>query len=326
MIPPGASSKRSSRRRRRSSSRSSVRCAQASSSRLVASGEAQRFGLDPGHRGRGYCLYECGDLTLAATAAGDARPDESEPAARAALSRARAGDRLLVAPARLPRDLPPPLRQALHAAAPVRAAVRDDHRARTRSSRSTRPRPTCCTPAKGARVLRRSSARTRAAARRGRHMEQRKLMLPPSTASDGALEGLVAEVTEREVVWGAEPDSTAPADAALTLEVILRAVFGLDEGERLDAVATRSASCWFGEKPLTLFGPPDERFERLFNRAGPLKRIRRPARPRRRADLRPRRRAPRRARGRATTCSRCCSTRAMRTARRCRTRSFATSS
>ena len=27
----------------------------------------------------------------------------------------------------------------------------------------------------------------------------------------------------------------------------------------------------FGEKPLTLFGPPDERFEDFFNRHGPLR-------------------------------------------------------
>ena len=50
VIPPGASSKRSSRRSRRSSSASSVRCAHSASSRLVPSGEAQRLGLDPGHR------------------------------------------------------------------------------------------------------------------------------------------------------------------------------------------------------------------------------------------------------------------------------------
>ena len=112
----------------------------------------------------------------------------------------------------------------------------------------------------------------------------------------------------------------------LTLEVILRAVFGLDEGERLAAVrAALGEMLAFGEKPMALFGPPSERLEPLLSRAGPMAGF---------VDLRERvdtlifeldQRAPRRATSGATTCSRSCSTRAMRTARRCPTRNCATS-
>jgi len=108
----------------------------------------------------------------------------------------------------------------------------------------------------------------------GAHMEQRKLMLPAFHGERMArLEGLVSEVTEREVAsWGAVPDlELHPRMQALTLEVILRAVFGLDEGERLAAVRTALGDMLvFGEQPLTLFGPPSERLEPWLNRAGPL--------------------------------------------------------
>ena len=80
-------------------------------------------------------------------------------------------------------------------------------------------------------------------------MAQRKLMLPAFHGERmQRLEGLVTEVTEREVAsWGAEPRlELHPRMQGLTLEVILRAVFGLDEGERLDALrarARRDARC-----------------------------------------------------------------------------------
>lgn len=108
----------------------------------------------------------------------------------------------------------------------------------------------------------------------GAHMEQRKLMLPAFHGERmQRLEGLVAEVTEREVAsWGTDPDlELHPRMQALTLEVILRAVFGLDEGERLVAVREAlGAMLAFGEKPMALFGPPSERLEPLLNRAGPM--------------------------------------------------------
>src|SRR5215208_6743058 len=74
------------------------------------------------------------------------------------------------------------------------------------------------------------------------HLSQRKLMLPAFHGEKmQRLSGLVREVTEREVGrWPRdEPVELHPRLQALTLEVILRAVFGLDPGERLDTVRDR---------------------------------------------------------------------------------------
>ena len=107
------------------------------------------------------------------------------------------------------------------------------------------------------------------------HMSQRKLMLPAFHGERmERLTDLIAEVTERDVeAWGAEPElELHPRMQALTLEIILRAVFGLDQGERLDAVRERLAQLLaFGDHPLTLFGPPGEGSEEFFKRFGPLK-------------------------------------------------------
>jgi cytochrome P450 len=106
------------------------------------------------------------------------------------------------------------------------------------------------------------------------HMSQRKLMLPAFHGERmERLTDLVAEVTEREVDdWGREPSvELHPRMQRLTLEIILRAVFGLDPGERLDAVRGRlSELLSFGDNPLTLFGPPGERMEEFLNKRGPL--------------------------------------------------------
>ena len=76
----------------------------------------------------------------------------------------------------------------------------------------------------------------------GDHLSQRKLMLPAFHGEKmKRLEGLMREVSEREV------DSWPAGDSielhkrfqALTLEVILRAVFGLDPGPRLDKLRGR---------------------------------------------------------------------------------------
>ncbi len=94
------------------------------------------------------------------------------------------------------------------------------------------------------------------------HMEQRKLMLPAFHGDRmERLTGLVAEVTEREVAgWQGEREVTLhPRLQALTLEIVLRAVFGLDPGPRLDAMRESVANLLsFGDNPLSLFGqPPD---------------------------------------------------------------------
>jgi len=74
------------------------------------------------------------------------------------------------------------------------------------------------------------------------HLEQRKLMLPAFHGERmERLTELMTEVAEREAAAWPRDESIAlhPRLQALTLEVILRAVFGLEEGERLDALRTR---------------------------------------------------------------------------------------
>jgi cytochrome P450 len=71
----------------------------------------------------------------------------------------------------------------------------------------------------------------------GGHLSQRKLMLPAFHGEKmQRLSGLMAEVSAREVdAWPkGQAIATHPRLQALTLEVILRAVFGLDPGPRLD--------------------------------------------------------------------------------------------
>ena len=85
------------------------------------------------------------------------------------------------------------------------------------------------------------------------HLSQRKLMLP---AFHGVkmqrLSGLMREVTERELErWPrGEPISLHPRLQALTLEIILRTVYGLESGERLDAMRDRlTGILQFGARP-----------------------------------------------------------------------------
>src|SRR4051812_10256822 len=71
------------------------------------------------------------------------------------------------------------------------------------------------------------------------HLSQRRLMLPAFHGEKmQKLSDLVTEVTEREV--GSWPTQSAvslhPRLQELTLEVILRAVFGMDPGPRLDGL------------------------------------------------------------------------------------------
>jgi cytochrome P450 len=92
------------------------------------------------------------------------------------------------------------------------------------------------------------------------HLEQRKLLLPAFHGERmHALAGLMAELTEREVAsWPREQAiELHPRLQRLTLEIILRAVFGLDSGPRLDALRellTQLLS--FSESPLSLLPPP----------------------------------------------------------------------
>jgi cytochrome P450 len=73
----------------------------------------------------------------------------------------------------------------------------------------------------------------------GAHLSQRKLMLPAFHGEKmQRLSGLMQEVTEDEVArWPRdEPVALHPRLQSLTLEVILRAVFGLEPGTRLETV------------------------------------------------------------------------------------------
>ena len=123
------------------------------------------------------------------------------------------------------------------------------------------------------------------------------------------------EVAEREVAaWRPhERFGLHERTQALTLEIILRAVFGLAAGPQLDELrVTLKQLLDLGASPLTLLPP----FRR---RLGPLTTWARfvdVRGARRRADPRAGRRAPARGRGRPTTCSRCCSPPATRTGSR----------
>jgi cytochrome P450 len=108
------------------------------------------------------------------------------------------------------------------------------------------------------------------------HMEQRKLMLPALHGEKMArLAGLMEEVTAKEVAsWPREVvTELAPRFQRLTLEIVLRAVFGLEEGERLDALRERlAAQLAFGDKPISLVPPPPEntRIRSVLERVGPF--------------------------------------------------------
>jgi cytochrome P450 len=102
----------------------------------------------------------------------------------------------------------------------------------------------------------------------GAHIEQRKLMLPAFHGERmERLAGLVSEVAEREVAsWPrGEPIRLHGRLQALTLEVILRAVFGLDPGRRLDDIrALLTEVLAAGDNWWTMLGqPPREWIERV---------------------------------------------------------------
>jgi cytochrome P450 len=90
----------------------------------------------------------------------------------------------------------------------------------------------------------------------GPHLEQRRLMLPAFHGERmQRLAGLMEELTARELdSWPTDaPVVLHPRLQQLTMEIILRAVFGLDEGTRLDGLRERlTAILEFGESPISL--------------------------------------------------------------------------
>jgi cytochrome P450 len=117
----------------------------------------------------------------------------------------------------------------------------------------------------------------------GPHLEQRKLMLPAFHGERmQGLADLMSELTERELAGWPREQAIAlhPRLQRLTLEIILRAVFGLEQGAQLDSLReTLGEILAFAESPLSLlprprgllarFGPA-ARFQRLMDHADEL--------------------------------------------------------
>jgi cytochrome P450 len=107
------------------------------------------------------------------------------------------------------------------------------------------------------------------------HLRQRKLLLPAFHGEHmQRLSGLMAELAEREAAsWpSGERVALHPRLQRLTLEIILRAVFGLERGAQLDALREQLTEILaFGESPLSLIPPA----QRLLAGRGPLARLER---------------------------------------------------
>jgi hypothetical protein len=116
------------------------------------------------------------------------------------------------------------------------------------------------------------------------HMEQRKLLLPAFHGERmQRLTGLMTELADREVEsWPRDqPLELHPRLQRLTLEIILRAVFGLEQGRRLDELRDLLTGVLaFAENPLSVvpalsrhlerFVPSLRRFNELGERADRL--------------------------------------------------------
>lgn len=107
------------------------------------------------------------------------------------------------------------------------------------------------------------------------HLQQRKLLLPAFHGeSMQRLSGLMAELAEAEVASWPRDETVAlhPRLQRLTLEIIMRAVFGLERGAQLDALRELLTEILaFGESPLSLIPPA----QRLLAGRGPVARLER---------------------------------------------------
>src|SRR5918999_5090740 len=114
------------------------------------------------------------------------------------------------------------------------------------------------------------------------HLEHRKLLLPAFHGDRmQRLSGLMEELAEREVAsWPTgQPVELHPRFQALTLEIILRAVFGLESGERLDTLrAGLTEILEFGNSPSSV----NTHLQRNFFGLGPFARF---SRVREKADV-----------------------------------------
>jgi cytochrome P450 len=107
------------------------------------------------------------------------------------------------------------------------------------------------------------------------HMSQRKLMLPAFHGERmERLSSLMEEVTGEELdrLPRGVPVELHPRMQDLTLRIILRAVFGLDPGQRFDTLRGRlQAMLEFGDRPISLMPPPKGSVAaRVVERVGPF--------------------------------------------------------
>jgi cytochrome P450 len=106
------------------------------------------------------------------------------------------------------------------------------------------------------------------------HLEQRRLLLPAFHGERMQdLTGLMSEIAEREVAsWPTnEPVALHPRLQRVTLEIILRAAFGPEQSERMEALRDRVTEVLaFSESPISVLPP---RIQRLpFGEPGRLQR------------------------------------------------------
>jgi len=105
------------------------------------------------------------------------------------------------------------------------------------------------------------------------HLEQRKLLLPAFHGERmQSLAGLMAELTERELAsWPTDTEVELHSRLQrLTLEIVLRAVFGVEQGARLDELCELlTAILRFTESPLSLVPLRRGLMERLWAGGGP---------------------------------------------------------
>ena len=140
--------------------------------------------------------------------------------------------------------------------------------------------PTVLHPGEGARILEPVVGRNSVILLdEGEHLSQRKLMLPAFHGEKmQRLASTMQEVAEQEAsTWPLDqPVVLHPRFQALTLEVILRAVFGLDSGPQLDGLRTRlNALLDMSSGPATMIpflqrGKKWEEFQRIRTEADQL--------------------------------------------------------
>jgi cytochrome P450 len=91
------------------------------------------------------------------------------------------------------------------------------------------------------------------------HLEQRRLLLPSFHGERmQGLAGLMSELTERELASCPRDEAVAlhPRLQRLTLEIILRAAFGLEQSERMETLRERLTQVLvFAESPISLLPP-----------------------------------------------------------------------